>query len=144
MKVGVIKEIFPGECRVAATPETARRLIEKQGFEVTVETGAGDLASFPDESYRSAGCKIADTSSQIWGECDIVLKVRSPSDEEIEQLRPDTTLISFLAPAQNPDLLEKIAARGASAIAIEAVPRISRAQKLDRSEEHTSELQSQD
>ncbi len=131
MKVGVIKEIFPGECRVAATPETARRLIEKQGFEVTVETGAGDLASFPDESYRSAGCKIADTSSQIWGECDIVLKVRSPSDEEIEQLRPDTTLISFLAPAQNPDLLEKIAARGASAIAIEAVPRISRAQKLD-------------
>ena len=131
MKVGVIKEIFPGECRVAATPETARRLIEKQGFEVTVETGAGDLASFPDQSYRSAGCKIADTSSQIWGECDIVLKVRSPSDEEIEQLRPDTTLISFLAPAQNPDLLEKIAARGASAIAIEAVPRISRAQKLD-------------
>ena len=131
MKVGVIKEIFPGECRVAATPETARRLIEKQGFEVTVETGAGDLASFPDESYRSAGCKIADTSSQIWGECDIVLKVRSPSDEEIEHLRPETTLISFLAPAQNPDLLEKIAARGASAIAIEAVPRISRAQKLD-------------
>ena len=131
MKVGVIKEIFPGECRVAATPETARRLIEKQGFEVVVETGAGDLASFPDESYRSAGCKIADTSSQIWGECDIVLKVRSPSDEEIAHLRPETTLISFLAPAQNPDLLEKIAARGASAIAIEAVPRISRAQKLD-------------
>ena len=99
----------------------------KAGFEVTVETGAGDLASFPDESYRSAGCKIADTSSQIWGECDIVLKVRSPSDEEIEQLRPDTT-DQFPGTGPNPDLLKKIAARGASAIAIEAVPRISRAQ----------------
>ena len=89
--------------------------LSKSGI-VTVETRGS--ASFPDESYRSAGCKIADTSSQIWGECDIVLKVRSPSDEEIEH-RPETTLISFRT-AQNPDLLEKIAARGIRT-AIEAV-----------------------
>ncbi len=131
MKVGVTKEIYPGECRVAATPETARRLIEKQGFEVTVESGAGALASFPDESYESAGCEIVDSAGRIWNECDIILKVRSPEDSEVEQLRPQTTLISFLAPGQSPKLLEKIAERKASAIAIEAVPRISRAQKLD-------------
>jgi len=131
MKVGVTKEIYPGECRVAATPETARRLIEKQGFEVAVESGAGALASFPDESYASVGCEIVDSAAEIWNQCDIVLKVRSPEDSEVEQLRPQTTLISFLSPGQNPALLEKIAARRASAIAIEAVPRISRAQKLD-------------
>ena len=131
MKVGVTKEIYPGECRVAATPETARRLIEKQGFEVTVESGAGALASFPDASYESVGCEIVDSAAQIWDECDIILKVRSPEDSEVDQLRPKTTLISFLAPGQSPELLEKIAGRQASAIAIEAVPRISRAQKLD-------------
>jgi len=131
MKVGVIKEIYPGECRVSATPETARRLIEKLGFEVTIQSGAGDAASFPDDSYLSAGCQIADSASQIWNDAEIILKVRSPEESEVEQLREGQTLICFLSPAQNPELLEKIAARKASAIAIEAVPRISRAQKLD-------------
>ncbi|MBD54154.1 MAG: NAD(P)(+) transhydrogenase (Re/Si-specific) subunit alpha [Rhodopirellula sp.] len=131
MKVGVTKEIYPGECRVAATPETARRLIEKQGFEVAVQSGAGDLASFPDDRYLAAGCQIVDSADQIWSESDIVLKVRSPEQSEVQQLRPETTLISFLAPGQNPELLESIASQKASAIAIEAVPRISRAQKLD-------------
>ncbi|MDB4770526.1 Re/Si-specific NAD(P)(+) transhydrogenase subunit alpha [bacterium] len=131
MKVGVTKEIYPGECRVAATPETARRLIEKQGFEVTVQSGAGVLASFPDDSYRSVGCQIADSADHVWNEADIILKVRSPEDSEVDQLREGKTLISFLAPGQSPELLARIASRKASAIAIEAVPRISRAQKLD-------------
>jgi H+-translocating NAD(P) transhydrogenase subunit alpha len=131
MKVGVTKEIYPGECRVAATPETARLLIEKQGFEVAVQSGAGVFASFPDESYQSAGCQIVDSADHIWNESDIILKVRSPEESEVEQLRPGTTLISFLAPGQSPELLHSIASRKASAIAIEAVPRISRAQKLD-------------
>lgn len=131
MKVGVTKEIYPGERRVAATPETARRLIDKLGFEVTVESGAGVAASFPDDSYRSVGCSIAETAAEVWQGSDIVLKVRSPEESEVSQLREGQTLICFLAPGQSPELLEQIAAQKASAIAIEAVPRISRAQKLD-------------
>ena len=131
MKIGVTKEIYPGERRVAATPETARRLIEKLGFEVQIESGAGVAASFPDETYAAVGCTIAESASDVWKSADIVLKVRSPQDGEVAQLREGQTLICFLAPAQNGELLEKIAARNASAIAIEAVPRISRAQKLD-------------
>ena len=107
MKVGVTKEIYPGECRVSATPETARSLIEKLGFEVTVQSGAGVAASFPDDSYHAVGCQIAESASQIWNDADIILKVRSPDDGEVEQLSEGQTLISFLAPAQNPELLEK-------------------------------------
>ena len=131
MKVGVTKEIYPGECRVAATPDTARRLIEKLGFEVVVETGAGDAASFPDHSYQKAGCGIASDAAEIWSDADVVLKVRPPQDAELEQIRQGQTLICFLAPGQNEELLHKIAIRKATALAIEAVPRISRAQKLD-------------
>ncbi len=131
MKVGITKEIYPGECRVAATPETARRLIEKLGFEVLIETGAGEAASFDDDRYRDAGCTVVDGAAGIWHGADIVLKVRSPESGEIEQMRAGQTLIAFLAPAQNEELLKKIAAQKASAIAMEAVPRISRAQKLD-------------
>ena len=131
MKVGITKEIYPGECRVAATPETARRLIEKLGFEVLVETGAGEAASFDDERYREAGCTVLPEAGDIWHGSDIVLKVRSPEPKEVEQMRAGQTLVAFLAPAQNHDLLEQIAGQHASAIAVEAVPRISRAQKLD-------------
>ncbi|MCO8124620.1 Re/Si-specific NAD(P)(+) transhydrogenase subunit alpha [Stieleria sp. TO1_6] len=131
MRLGVTKEIYPGECRVAATPETARRLIEKLGFEVLIESQAGAAASFPDENYRAVGCRVVDDTSTIWSESDVLLKVRPPQDHEIQRLRSGQTLVGFLAPAQNPDLLQKIADRGATALAIEAVPRISRAQKLD-------------
>jgi NAD(P) transhydrogenase subunit alpha len=131
MKVGVTKEIYPGECRVAATPETARRLMERLGFEVLVESEAGVAASFPDESYRAAGCEVSSDAGKIWEEADVVLKVRSPSEHEISLLREGQTLVCFLAPAQNETLLQKIADRKATALAIEAVPRISRAQKLD-------------
>lgn len=131
MKVGITKEIFPGERRVAATPETARRLIEKLGFEILVETDAGAAASFPDEGYTAVGCRVVDEASQIWTEADVVLKVRPPQDHEIQQLRSGQTLIGFLAPAQNETLLQRIAERQATALSIDAVPRISRAQKLD-------------
>ena len=131
MKVGVAKEVYPGECRVAATPETAHRIIEKLGFEVLIESEAGLAASFPDKAYREAGCQIASNSATIWREADIVLKVRGPQAFEVPQLRPDQIVISFLAPAQNSELLKQIAAQGATALAIDAVPRISRAQKLD-------------
>ena len=83
MKVGIPKEIFPGERRVAATPETARRLIEKLGFEVLVESGAGEEASFDDGRYREAGCTVVPNAADIWRGSDIVLKVRSPEDDEI-------------------------------------------------------------
>ena len=131
MKVGITKEIHPGECRVAATPETSRRLIDKLGFEVLVESGAGEAASFDDDRYLEAGCTVVATAAEIWHGSDIVLKVRSPQEDEVQQMRAGQTLVAFLSPAQNGDLLKKIADQKASAVAIEAVPRISRAQKLD-------------
>lgn len=129
MKVGVTKESYAGEKRVAATPETARRLIEKLGFEVVVESDAGDHASFPNEAYQAVGCKIAE-NGEVW-QSDIVLKVRAPNDDEVGRLGPSQTLVGFLSPGQNAELLQKIAARKATALAVESVPRISRAQKLD-------------
>lgn len=131
MKVGIPKEIHIGECRVAATPETAKRLGEKLGFDVVVESGAGLAASFPDALYEEAGCSVAAEVSEVWNTADVVLKVRPPEAAEVEQLRDGQVLIGFLSPAQNETLLNQIAAKGASAIAMEAVPRISRAQKLD-------------
>ena len=131
MKVGITKESFPDECRVAATPETARKLIEKLEFEVLVESGAGMSASFRDEDYEKAGCEIADRASKVWNSSDVILKVRSPDENEIKQLREGQTLITFLAPAQNEELLKKIAARKANALSMDAIPRISRAQKMD-------------
>jgi NAD(P) transhydrogenase subunit alpha len=131
MKVGIAKEVFPGERRVAATPETARRLIEKLGFDVLVESGAGEAASFPDDAYREAGCEVAAAAAEIWQQADIVLKVRAPEEDEVQQLREGQTLIGFLAPGQNGELLQRIADRKATALSIDAVPRISRAQKLD-------------
>ena len=131
MKVGITRELFPGECRVAATPETARRLIEKLEFEVLVETDAGSSASFPDDDYEKVGCQIAANAQAVWQQSDVVLKVRSPEDSEIEQLREGQTLITFLAPAQSLDVLKKIAARKATALSMDAIPRISRAQKMD-------------
>jgi NAD(P) transhydrogenase subunit alpha len=131
MIVGIVKEIYPGERRVAGTPETARRIMDKLGFQVWVESGAGNAASFPDEGYREVGCRIVEHASEIWKFADIVLKARPPQAGEVAQLRPEQVVIGFLLPAGNGDLLQEIAARGATALAIDAVPRISRAQKMD-------------
>lgn len=136
MKVGIPKEVYPGERRVAATPDTATRL-QKLGFEVLIESGAGEFANFPDDAYTQAECKIVPDAQTLWTEADIVLKVRPPdmhpdlNKHETELLREGGTLISFIWPAQNQDLLDKLAGRKATVLAMDAVPRISRAQKMD-------------
>ncbi len=130
MKIGVVKELDSLERRVALTPATVPKLVQK-GFEVLVESGAGEHASFDDSAYESAGAKIASTVDSLWQEADLIAKVRSPGDSEIERLRSGQCVIAFLWPAQNPDTLQKLANRGVSALSMDAVPRISRAQKLD-------------
>ncbi|TPV95882.1 MAG: Re/Si-specific NAD(P)(+) transhydrogenase subunit alpha [Myxococcales bacterium FL481] len=136
MKVGIVKEIHPGERRVAATPDTVKRL-KKFGFDVMIETNAGLLATFSDDAYRAEGADIAPSAAHVWSEADIVIKVREPEmnsktfRHEADMLREGGTLISFIWPAQNEELLNKLAARKATVIAMDCVPRISRAQKLD-------------
>jgi NAD(P) transhydrogenase subunit alpha len=130
MKIGVPREIHAGERRVATTPEAASQLM-KLGFSVVVETGAGAEASFSDAAYQEAGCEIAATADDLWASADLVCKVRAPEGEETARLRQDQTLIGFVAPGQNPDLLEKLTATGATVLSMDSVPRISRAQKMD-------------
>ena len=128
MRIGVPKERVALETRVAATPKTVEQLL-KLGFSVAVERDAGKLASFDDEAFIAAGASVVDTT-EVW-ESDVILKVNAPQDDEIERLRPGTTLISFIWPAQNPQLLEKLAAKNVTVMAMDSVPRISRAQSLD-------------
>ncbi|HAI06281.1 MULTISPECIES: Re/Si-specific NAD(P)(+) transhydrogenase subunit alpha [Pantoea] len=128
MLIGIPKERLPGESRVAATPQTVGQLI-KLGFSVTLEHDAGLSASFDDDSYLAAGATLSDTQ-QVW-QSDIVLKVNAPLDDEIALTRAGSTLVSFIWPAQNPALLEKLAARQVTVMAMDSVPRISRAQSLD-------------
>lgn len=136
MKIGVPKEVHAGEQRVALTPETAGR-IHKFGFEICVEAGAGAAAQFSDESYREAGVEVVADTKALWAGSDIVMKVLEPEMhpdlgvDETELVRDGGTLISFIWPAQNPDMLEKLKARNVTVIAMDSVPRISRAQKLD-------------
>jgi H+-translocating NAD(P) transhydrogenase subunit alpha len=133
MKLGIVKEIRPDERRVAASPAVVARLV-KTGFAVLVERGAGDGASFPDREYEAAGATIA-TTAEAW-DADIVAKVRPPElrDDgtcEADPMRPGTTLISFLFPGQNPELVDHLASHAINAIAVDCIPRISRAQKVD-------------
>ncbi|EOI3575216.1 Re/Si-specific NAD(P)(+) transhydrogenase subunit alpha [Cronobacter turicensis] len=128
MRIGVPKERVALETRVAATPKTVEQLL-KLGFSVAVERDAGKLASFDDDAFIAAGASVVETA-EVW-ESDVILKVNAPQDDEIEQLRPGTTLISFIWPAQNPQLLEKLAAKNVTVMAMDSVPRISRAQSLD-------------
>lgn len=130
MKLGVPAEIHAGERRVAATPDSTKKL-QSLGFEVLVQTGAGDAAGFPDETYRDAGATIVDGADALWSEADLVIKVRPPSPEEVDRMHEGERLVSFLWPAQNGDLTERLAAKKASALAMDAIPRITRAQKMD-------------
>ena len=130
MKIGVPRETHPGERRVATTPEVAVQL-QKLGYEVVVEKDAGAAASFSDEAYEEAGCTIAGSASDIWSGSDIILKVRPPESEQAEGLKESQALISFLYPGQNPELLEQLTKSGGTALAMDSVPRISRAQKMD-------------
>ncbi|PZV15545.1 MAG: Re/Si-specific NAD(P)(+) transhydrogenase subunit alpha [Leptolyngbya sp.] len=137
MKIGIPKEIYPGECRVAVTPDSAKRL-QKLGFEVWVEANAGNAAHFPDEAYEQANCTVVPEASTIWADSDIVLKVRPPTldaeasgSSEVASVREGGTVISFIYPAQNRELLDALAAQKATVLAMDAIPRISRAQKMD-------------
>ena len=136
MRIGVPREIHPGERRVATTPEVAAQLI-KLGFSVAVESGAGAGASFTDVAYRKAGAEIVSDTRGLWSGSDIILKVRAPTQHpplnvhEADLLREGATLISFIWPAQNADLMQRLAARKGTVIAMDSIPRISRAQKLD-------------
>jgi len=136
VKIGVPKEIHPGERRVATSPGVAESLM-KLGFAVAVESGAGDAADFSDDAYREVGAEVVPDARALWGASDIVLKVRAPERhpqlgvDEIDLMREGTVLISFLWPAQNPELLRRLALRKATVLAMDSVPRISRAQKLD-------------
>ena len=128
MRIAVPKETLALETRVAATPKTVEQL-RKLGFSVAVESGAGKLASFDDGAFIDAGAEVIDKDA-IW-QSDIIFKVNAPTDAEIALLQPGTTLISFIWPAQNPELMSKLAARGGNVMAMDSVPRISRAQSLD-------------
>lgn len=130
LTIGIPREIYPNECRVSATPDTATKL-QKLGFTVLIESNAGEKASFSDRVYEEIGCKIIHNREQLWQEADIILKVRPPEPEEVNLLTEDKTLISFIYPAQNPDLLTELSQKKATVFAMDAVPRISRAQKLD-------------
>ncbi|KAF7534839.1 hypothetical protein G7Z17_g13297 [Cylindrodendrum hubeiense] len=130
LTVGVPKEIFAGERRVALTPANVI-LLKKKGFgKVLVERGAGAAADFPDAAYEKAGATLV-ASKDVWANADIVLKVRGPELREVEAIKEGQTILSFLQPAQNKELVEKIAARKATTFAMDMVPRISRAQVFD-------------
>jgi H+-translocating NAD(P) transhydrogenase subunit alpha len=135
MKVGIPKEIYPHESRVAAVPETVHK-IRKLGFDVVVEAGAGDAATCADSTYVEAGATIAPNSETLYAEADVVLKVRQPialggGKHEADLLKEGATLISFFWPAQNKELIERLAARKVTVLAMDAVPRITRAQRMD-------------
>jgi len=129
MRIGVPRELYTGEKRVATTPDVATQLI-KLGFDVAVESNAGAAANYSDAAYEAVGCTVASVD-EIWSDSDIVLKVRGPIDEEAARLKSGQTLISFLWPAQNPELLQNLTERGVTAMAMDSIPRISRAQKVD-------------
>ena len=130
-RIGVPRETFPGEKRVATVPEVVEKLV-KLGFAVSVEAGAGAAANFSDDTYRAAGADIAPDAAALWSSSDIVFKVRPPSEAEVGLLREGGTLIGFVWPAQNPALMEQLAARRATVLAIDCLPRtLSRAQKMD-------------
>jgi NAD(P) transhydrogenase subunit alpha len=131
MLIGVPKETAPGEKRVATVPDVVEKLV-KLGFAVAVESGAGDAANFADETYRAAGATVVPTAADIWARSDIVFKVRAPNPDEVALLREGATLISFIWPAQNPELMQQLAARKVTVLAIDCLPRqLSRAQKMD-------------
>jgi NAD(P) transhydrogenase subunit alpha len=135
MRIAIPREIYPSERRVAGTPRTVKRLVDA-GFEVHVQRGAGDAAEHTDSAYAGVGAQVVDDVERLWGEADIVLKVHPPlttaqGGHEADLLREGACLIGFIWPAENVPLLEKLAAKRVTAIAMDRVPRITRAQKVD-------------
>src|SRR5512135_774474 len=131
MRIGIPAETLVGEKRVATVPDVVEKLI-KLGFKVAVESGAGDAANFSDDSYRAVGADIVVGAARLWAESDIVFKVAVPTSAEVGLMREGGTLIGFVWPAQNPELMQQLAAKKATVLAIDCLPRmLSRAQKMD-------------
>ena len=131
LMIGVPKETAPGEKRVATVPDVVEKLA-KLGFSVAVQSTAGDAANFADDTYRAVGAEVVGSASELWARSDIVFKVRPPSADEVGLMRQGGTLIGFIWPAQNPELMQQLAAKNATVLAIDALPRqLSRAQKMD-------------
>jgi H+-translocating NAD(P) transhydrogenase subunit alpha len=131
LMIGVPRETFAGEKRVATTPEVVEKLV-KLGFGVCVETGAGAAANFGDETYQAAGARIAGSAAELMAGSDIIFKVRAPTADEVALMKPGSTLVSFIWPAQNPELMQQLADRKLTVLAMDALPRqLSRAQKMD-------------
>lgn len=134
LTVGIPREIYPNERRVAITPQNAALLLKKGFGRVLVERGAGAQAQFTDEAYRNAGATLAEPTT-VWSDSDVVLKVRAPSvdsgSNEVDVMRKGGTLFSFIYPAQNPQIVNALATRGVTSFAMDMIPRISRAQVFD-------------
>jgi len=130
LKLGVPKEVYEGEARVALTPESAKQL-QKLGYDCAIEAGAGKAAGFADKDYKDAGVEVIKTAAALWKAADIVAKVREPNETELKRLTKGKTLISFFNPAGNEEGMAAAKEAGANVIAMEMVPRISRAQKMD-------------
>ncbi|QUJ75082.1 Re/Si-specific NAD(P)(+) transhydrogenase subunit alpha [Sulfitobacter albidus] len=130
MKIGTPKELFDGEARVAMTPDSAQQL-QKLGHDCLIEAGAGVKSGFDDALYEAAGVTVVKTAAALWKEADVVAKVRAPSDAEMKKLREGQTLISFFSPVADEKKMQAAAKKGATVIAMEMIPRISRAQKMD-------------
>src|SRR3954463_12506982 len=129
--IGVPRETATGEKRVATVPEVVEKLV-KLGFRVAVQSGAGDAANFSDETYRAAGAEVIDDAARLWSSADMIFKVRAPNASEIGLMREGQALVAFIWPAQNPELLQSLAARKVTVLAIDSLPRtLSRAQKMD-------------
>lgn len=130
MNVAVPKEIAPGERRVAVTPDIASRIV-KAGFQVSVESRAGESAGFLDQAYTDAGATIVPTADALYGQADFILKVQRPQDSEIAAFRSGNALIALLSPLTEPQTASRLAARGVISFSMELIPRISRAQGMD-------------
>jgi NAD(P) transhydrogenase subunit alpha len=140
MKIGIPKEVWPGERRVAVPPATVAKLLklakDQGGIEVLVQAGAGDGAQFLDAAYAEAGAKIVHDAETLWRESDFVVKLRPPTEyapgkHEVDLLREGAWLLSFIWPATNKDVVQRLAAKKATVLAMDAMPRTSRAQKMD-------------
>ena len=130
-RIGVPRETFAGEKRVALVPEVVEKII-KLGFKVVLESGAGEAANFSDETYRAAGAEVVSGAAALWSDSDIVLKVRAPNMDEVALMRQGGILIGFIWPAQNPEIMQQMNARNVTALAMDCLPRtLSRAQKMD-------------
>ncbi|WP_316016018.1 Re/Si-specific NAD(P)(+) transhydrogenase subunit alpha [Roseobacter sp. HKCCA0434] len=130
MKIGALKETWPGEARVAMTPQSVGQL-KKLGHDCVIQSGAGEAARFADADYAAAGAEVLPDAAAVYAAADIVTRVRAPGMDEIEHVRDGQTIVSFIWPAQNAELLEALKAKGATTLAMDMVPRISRAQKMD-------------